>query len=91
MADFTPLVHEEYQIACCRVITTSSNPQENNKEERCAMTSQRIAIVTDSSAYIPDEARKGLNISIIPLWLIWDGKTYQDGIDIQPAVFYQRL
>jgi DegV family protein with EDD domain len=55
------------------------------------MSTQRIAIVTDSSAYIPDEARKGLNISVIPLWLIWDGKTFQDGIDIQPAAFYQRL
>jgi len=52
---------------------------------------QRIAIVTDSSAYIPEEARKGLNISIIPLWLVWDEKTYRDGIDIQPAEFYRRL
>ena len=55
------------------------------------MSTQRIAIVTDSSAYIPEEARKGLNISVIPLWLIWDGKTFQDGIDIQPSAFYQRL
>jgi DegV family protein with EDD domain len=55
------------------------------------MSKQKIAIVTDSSAYIPDEARQGLNISVLPLWLIWDGKTYRDGIDIQPAAFYQRL
>jgi DegV family protein with EDD domain len=45
------------------------------------MSKQKIAIVTDSSA----------NISVIPLWLIWDGKTYRDGVDIEPAVFYQRL
>lgn len=55
------------------------------------MSAQRIAIVTDSSAYVPDEARRGLNISVIPLWLIWDGKNYQDGIDIEPQAFYQRL
>lgn len=55
------------------------------------MSTNRIAIVTDSSAYIPDEAMKDMNIHILPLWLIWDGKTYQDGIDIQPAEFYRRL
>ncbi len=55
------------------------------------MPKQKIAIVTDSSAYIPNEARRGLNISVIPLWLIWDGKNYQDGVDIEPAAFYQRL
>jgi DegV family protein with EDD domain len=55
------------------------------------MSKQKIAIVTDSSAYIPDEARRGLNIAVIPLWLIWDGKNYRDGIDIQPRAFYQRL
>lgn len=55
------------------------------------MSTKKIAIVTDSSAYIPDEAMKDMNIHVIPLWLIWDGKTYQDGIDIQPAEFYRRL
>lgn len=55
------------------------------------MSTQRIAIVTDSSAYIPEEAMKGLNIHVVPLWLIWDGETFQDGIDIQPPAFYQRL
>ncbi len=55
------------------------------------MSTNRIAIVTDSSAYIPDEAMRGLNIHVIPLWLIWDGETFQDGIDIQPAEFYRRL
>ena len=55
------------------------------------MSTNKIAILTDSSAYIPNEAMKGLNISVIPLWLIWDGETFQDGIDIQPAAFYQRL
>lgn len=55
------------------------------------MSTNRIAIVTDSSAYIPDEAMRGLNIHVIPLWLIWDGETFQDGMDIQPAEFYRRL
>jgi len=55
------------------------------------MTNKKIMVVTDSSAYIPPEAQEGLNIAVIPLWLLWDGKSYQDGLDIFPAEFYRRL
>lgn len=55
------------------------------------MSSKKIAIVTDSSAYIPDEVQAGLDIVVIPLWLIWDNESMRDGIDIQPAEFYRRL
>ena len=55
------------------------------------MAGKKIIIVTDSSAYIPDEAQEDLNIAVIPLWLLWDEKSYQDGIDIFPDEFYRRL
>lgn len=55
------------------------------------MTSQRIAIVTDSSAYLPTDAHSGLNIHVIPVWLIWDDENYRDGVDIKPKTFYARL
>jgi DegV family protein with EDD domain len=50
-----------------------------------------ITIVTDSSAYLPAEAIVGLNIEVIPLWLIWEGTSMKDGIDIDPPEFYKRL
>jgi DegV family protein with EDD domain len=51
-----------------------------------------IAIVTDSSAYIPEEALGGFkHLHIIPLWLIWDGESLGDGVDIDPPTFYDRL
>ncbi len=55
------------------------------------MTSQKIRIITDSSANIPKEALVGLDVVTIPLWLIWDEESFLDGIDINPAAFYQRL
>ncbi|MBC8503812.1 MAG: DegV family protein [Anaerolineales bacterium] len=55
------------------------------------MSDQKIAIVTDSSAYIPDSALEGLNVSVIPLWLLWEGQSFRDGVDIDPVSFYQRL
>jgi DegV family protein with EDD domain len=55
------------------------------------MTERRVAIITDSSAYIPVEALEGLDVTIIPLWLHWGEDRYRDGIDIDPAEFYRRL
>lgn len=53
--------------------------------------SKKIVVVTDSSAYLPAEVIGDLPIAVIPLWLMWDEESYQDGIDIHPAEFYRRL
>ena len=55
------------------------------------MNTQKIIVVTDSSAYIPDELMSGMDIHVIPLSLIWDEDRLLDGIDIQPQAFYDRL
>jgi DegV family protein with EDD domain len=51
----------------------------------------KIAIVTDSTSFLPAELIKKHNITVTPQLLIWDGQTYQDGVNIQPAEFYARL
>jgi len=51
----------------------------------------KVSIVTDSTAYLPQEFIDSLGISVVPLSLNWDGKTYRDGIDILPDEFYTRL
>jgi len=53
--------------------------------------SKKIVVATDSSAYLPAEVIGELPIVVIPLWLMWDEESYQDGIDIHPAEFYKRL
>ncbi len=55
------------------------------------MNRQKITVVTDSTAYIPEEALDGLNIPVIPLWLIWGDERFRDGVDIDPSAFYRRL
>ena len=55
------------------------------------MNTNKIVIVTDSSASIPPKALKGLDVSVIPLWLIWDGEGLQDSVDITSSEFYKRL
>jgi len=51
----------------------------------------KIAIVTDSTAYIPSDIVKQYNLTVAPQVLIWGEETYQDGVDIQPDEFYERL
>ncbi|MCE1255053.1 MAG: DegV family protein [Anaerolineae bacterium] len=51
----------------------------------------KVAIVTDSSAYLPEEIIASYPIHVIPLTLNWDGKDYRDGVDIKAVEFYTRL
>lgn len=51
----------------------------------------KIAVVTDSTSYIPGDLVKKHNITVVPQVLIWDDQTYRDGVDIQSAEFFTRL
>lgn len=51
----------------------------------------KVAIVTDSSPYIPEEIIKENGIHVVPLMVIWGDEDFYDGIDITPVEFYQRL
>ena len=50
-----------------------------------------VIILTDSTAYLPDEIIKQYPIHVIPLTLIWEGNSYKDGVDITPDEFYIKL
>ena len=52
---------------------------------------KKVAIITDSTAYLPQEMLDSLGISVVPLTVNWDGVSYRDGIDIRPDEFYTRL
>jgi DegV family protein with EDD domain len=51
----------------------------------------KIAILGDSCAGMSQEYAAQHNVRIIPLYLVIDGKTYRDGVDITPEEFYERL
>ena len=68
------------------LLVISSHPEYNS----AAMTN-KVAIVTDSTAYLPEEYLKQYNITVTPLSVIWGNNVYRDGIDILPEEFYKRL
>ena len=51
----------------------------------------KIAVVTDSTTYLPAELVKQHNITIAPQVLIWGDQTYRDGVDITSEQFFTRL
>lgn len=51
----------------------------------------KVAIVTDSTAYIPPKLAKNYPIFTIPLYLHWGEKIFKDGVDIQPDDFYKKM
>ena len=51
----------------------------------------KVAIVTDSTAYIPVDLLRKYNIHVVPQVLCWGNETFEDGVDILPTEFYARL
>jgi fatty acid-binding protein DegV len=51
----------------------------------------KIAIVTDSVACIPPDLVAQHGIHVAAVQVIWDKKTYRDGIDMSMKEFYSRL
>jgi DegV family protein with EDD domain len=52
---------------------------------------QKVAVVTDTTACVPQEQVAKYNIEVVPIQLIIDNKAYRDGIDINPTEFYTIL
>jgi len=51
----------------------------------------KIAVLTDSCSSLPADYVAQHNIHIIPLYLLVDGKTLRDGLDITSEEFYELL
>jgi len=52
---------------------------------------KKVAIITDSSAYLPEDIVQSLGIHVVPLTLHWGDDSYRDGVDIKAEECYQRL
>ncbi|WP_017727268.1 DegV family protein [Halalkalibacterium ligniniphilum] len=50
-----------------------------------------VKVVTDSTADIPKELVSELDITVVPLKVNFQDHSYEDGVDLSPADFYQKL
>ncbi|MFL2030334.1 DegV family protein [Loigolactobacillus zhaoyuanensis] len=51
----------------------------------------KIAVVTDSTAYLPQQLIDENEITVVPIPVVLDGQTYNEGIDITSSEFYEKL
>jgi DegV family protein with EDD domain len=51
----------------------------------------KVIILAESTAYLPQSYIDSLPIEVIPLSVVWDGQSYRDGVDMSPEEFYTRL
>jgi len=51
----------------------------------------KVAVVTDSSSCVPKEVVEQYGVHILPLILIFEERSYRDGVDITSREFYELL
>lgn len=51
----------------------------------------KVAVMTDSTAYIPKEQRDKLGIHMVPLSVVFGDSTYEEEIDITTDEFYEKM
>lgn len=51
----------------------------------------KIAVMTDSTAYLPVEIREKYDVHILPLSVVFDEGAYREGIDITTEGFYEKV
>jgi len=52
---------------------------------------RKVVVITDSNATIPRELVQELDIRVVPLLLIFEGRSLRDGVDVTPAEVYRWL
>ncbi len=55
------------------------------------MSKDKVALVVDSTAYLPAELAQKYNMHVIPLLVNWGGESLRDNVDITADQFYARL
>jgi DegV family protein with EDD domain len=52
---------------------------------------RKVALVTDSTAYLPKDLLERYQIHVVPNVVNWGTKSYRDGVDIGATEFFERL
>ena len=50
---------------------------------------KKVAILTDSTCCLPPELVEQYDICVVPLEIVYEGKSYRDGIDMTPGEVYK--
>ena len=51
----------------------------------------KIALVADSTSYLPKEAIEKYDVHIVPLSVIFDGETFKEDIELTADAFFEKV
>jgi DegV family protein with EDD domain len=86
-------IHRVFALAAGVGTVTGQKADDMQRQTRAAhhARAQRVAIVTDSAADIPEELIDQLGIHVVPLRIHFGSRSYLDKVTMTPTEFYQEL
>jgi fatty acid kinase/fatty acid kinase fatty acid binding subunit len=87
----TPEAVFTYAARWGRVDTTKAQDMRAQHRQLAHADRRPVAIVTDSSADLPDPVLDQHHIALVPLQVVFGDSTFRDRVELKPEEFYRRL
>ncbi len=87
----TPEAVFTYAARWGRVDSTKAQDMRVQHRQLAHPDRRPVAIVTDTSADLPDSILDRLHISMVPLQVVFGGSTFRDRVELRPEEFYRKL
>jgi DegV family protein with EDD domain len=87
----TPEAVFSYATRWGRVDTTKAQDMRVQHRQLAHAERRAVAIVTDSSADLPDSLLDRHRIALVPLQVVFGDSTFRDRVELKPKEFYRRL
>ena len=87
----TPEAVFSYAARWGRVETTKADDMRAQHRRLAHPERRAVAIVTDSSADLPDPVLDRHHIALVPLQVVFGDETFRDRVELKPEEFYRRL
>jgi hypothetical protein len=87
----TPEAVFSYAARWGRVDTTKAQDMRAQHRRLAHLDRRPLAVVTDSSADLPDAILDRHHIAMVPLQVVFGTSTFRDRVELRPEEFYRRL
>jgi hypothetical protein len=87
----TPEAVFSYAARWGRVDTTKAQDMRAQHRQLAHVDRRAVALVTDSSADLPDSVLDHHHIALVPLQVVFGDSTFRDRVELKPEEFYRRL
>jgi DegV family protein with EDD domain len=87
----TPEAVFSYAARWGRVDTTKAEDMRVQHRRLAHVERRAVAVVTDSSADLPDALLDRHRIAMVPLQVVFGDSTFRDRVELKPEEFYRRL